>query len=285
MGKTFVALAVATSVALEDRTGPVVVMVPPSLKHKWPTDFELFRERCLPAGPGRRLRVACAQRAVEFLKLLDDPPEKRRHIIFVTHGALSHGLHDRWAMLALIRQALWKRHNVGRLRRALSRQMAELLGMHWLQRQPESFWLALLETPPNAWLDLLHLDGVDPENDDDPTTDDDPVPEAVSCALGQLDTQALFEALHSVPRKRSEHYQKRLRACRALLKRELRKLWKQVAQRWSFTLPLLILDEAHHLKNAQTRLASLFFAPARRRRTPMRSRTARWQGCSSACCS
>lgn len=48
MGKTFVALAVAVSVALENRgKRPVVVMVPSSLKEKWPADFALFCEKCL----------------------------------------------------------------------------------------------------------------------------------------------------------------------------------------------------------------------------------------------
>ena len=48
MGKTFVALAVAASVALtRPDDGPVVVMVPPSLKHKWPKDWDVFREHCL----------------------------------------------------------------------------------------------------------------------------------------------------------------------------------------------------------------------------------------------
>ena len=45
MGKTFVALAVAASVAInEPRRRPVVVMVPPSLREKWPKDFRLFRD-------------------------------------------------------------------------------------------------------------------------------------------------------------------------------------------------------------------------------------------------
>ena len=44
MGKTFVALAVAVSVALNNRgRHPVAVMVPSSPKEKRPTDFELFR--------------------------------------------------------------------------------------------------------------------------------------------------------------------------------------------------------------------------------------------------
>ena len=46
MGKTFVALSVATSVAVNDkRKRPVVIMIPSNLKDKWPRDFELFREK------------------------------------------------------------------------------------------------------------------------------------------------------------------------------------------------------------------------------------------------
>ena len=44
MGKTFVALAVAVSVALANHgRRPVVIMVPPTLQEKWPRDFDLFR--------------------------------------------------------------------------------------------------------------------------------------------------------------------------------------------------------------------------------------------------
>ena len=74
MGKTFVALAVAASVALRDRRRlPVVVMVPPSLKDKWPKDFQLFRERCIVSESSKKyLRYAVADNAIEFLKKLDD---------------------------------------------------------------------------------------------------------------------------------------------------------------------------------------------------------------------
>ncbi|MCA9227765.1 MAG: DEAD/DEAH box helicase, partial [Planctomycetales bacterium] len=41
-------------------------------------------------------------------------------------------------------------------------------------------------------------------------------------------------------------------------KEALRELWRECLQKMRLRLPLLILDEAHHLKNADTRLASLF---------------------------
>lgn len=107
MGKTFVALAVAASVTLSDtRRRPVVVMVPPSLKEKWPQDFGVFTEKCVPAHVASRVRSGFADSAVSFLKLLDDPIERRKSIIFLTHGAMHRGLGfhsaDAWIKLAIV---------------------------------------------------------------------------------------------------------------------------------------------------------------------------------------
>src|SRR5271166_5464452 len=79
MGKTFVALAVATSVALSDsHRRPVVVMVPPSLKEKWPQDFAVFSERCLPPSITREIRGVSADSALDFLRILDDTKNHHR---------------------------------------------------------------------------------------------------------------------------------------------------------------------------------------------------------------
>ena len=70
MGKTFVALAVAASVALH-RKHPVVVMVPPALKEKWPRDLTVFTEKCLEPDLHAKLSYGFAERATQFFKLLD----------------------------------------------------------------------------------------------------------------------------------------------------------------------------------------------------------------------
>src|SRR4051812_35406973 len=91
MGKTFVAMAVATSILLErgDACDPVVVMSPPSLREKWPKDWNVFTEMCLPLSMKARYRSARANSGIEFLRLLDDPPGRRAQVIFLTHGALN----------------------------------------------------------------------------------------------------------------------------------------------------------------------------------------------------
>ncbi|GIW90694.1 MAG: hypothetical protein KatS3mg109_1126 [Pirellulaceae bacterium] len=260
MGKTFVSLAVAVSVALADRERrPVVVMVPPSLKDKWPRDFELFREKCVPESVAGRLQSARAENAVAFLKLLDDPPSRRKAVLFVTHGAMSRGLQDGWVKLALIQQALYRRHHTGPIRSALCRIMGDLLDMKWVHERCPDIWKRLLATCPSDWLYQLRRRGIDPEGDDNPDTDDDPVPQAVIDALRDLDTSHLYNTLcNVVPRRTSNSISRRVREARQQINNEVRDLWHQCIRKLQLRLPLLVLDEAHHLKNAKTRLASLF---------------------------
>ena len=77
MGKTFIALAVACSIFYKDiEKRPIIIMVPSSLKEKWPRDFQLFKERCIAEEFRDRFSCTTAERAEDFLKLLDDPIER-----------------------------------------------------------------------------------------------------------------------------------------------------------------------------------------------------------------
>jgi len=262
MGKTFVALAVAASVASADRKRrPVVVMVPSTLKEKWPRDFEVFREKCLPPELRKKLTYARADRAIEFLKLLDDPHHRKRSMIFLTHGAMHRGLNDKWTKLALIHRALYRRKDIDGIRRALCRNMGMLLGMRWVAKESPDVWRELLESSPKHWLKVLNRHGIDPEGDDNPETDDDPVPEAVLKALKRLNrskVDALFSALKGMPLRKSKHYKSYLKKVRSKINAEIKELWETCVKSLKLSLPLLILDEAHHLKNPYTRLSSLF---------------------------
>jgi len=215
-----VARPVAASGALRDnKHRPVVVMVPPSLKDKWPRDFSMFRECCAKDEASRRLVGKSADSAVSFLKLLDDPPERRASLIFLTHGAMRMG---------------------GGARRA-----------------PGS-WAELVERNPDRWRGVIRRYGVDPEHDDDASTDDDPVPAAVMHALRETDLGEVFERLSEIPRRESSYIDERLQSLRQKLDEAIREIWQKCLRRHDFRLPLLILDEAHHLKNPHTRFASLF---------------------------
>lgn len=260
MGKTFVALAVAMSVAVANRRRrPVVVMVPPSLQAKWPRDFSLFLSRCLPDSISRTIRYGKATCAEEFLKYLDDPLERRCSIIFVTHGAMSRGLSDEWVKLALIRQALHRRHATQNLKRDLCKILGSLLRLKWMDnRYGSELWSDLLREHPSNWLTLLRKWEVPLQPDEGALMDDAPVPRAVVDALDRLNTDELFETLKRIPRRQSDNFADRLQDARKVIQAALRPAWKECLQTAKLRLPLLILDEAHHLKNEDTQLASLF---------------------------
>ena len=260
MGKTFVALAVAASVALSDRRRrPVVVMVPPSLRDKWPLDFDVFVRECLPANLRARLEHGTADTASEFLQLLDDPLPRRAAIIFLTHGAMHRGLGrghaGGWIKLAVIQRALHRRKYLHSLRRTLCRRMGDLLEMGWVHRQQPDLWKRLLDRPTEDWGKELIKFNVASQ------ADDDPVPKAVVRALDRFSSRKLDQvlaALYAVPVRDSHNYADRLTSARAALNEAVKELWRECLRHLSFRLPLLILDEAHHLKNPQTRFASLF---------------------------
>lgn len=151
MGKTFVALAVAYCVGLQNPRGPVVVMVPPNLIEKWEQDLDAFCELYVdgrravnravakPADLRRQdaLRFGSARNSVEFLKLLDDPKKTRCHIIFLAQGAMSRGQTDMWVRLALIRETLRRhsrRQRLSKVKKQIHRFLAELLYAKGQQR-------------------------------------------------------------------------------------------------------------------------------------------------------
>jgi SNF2 family DNA or RNA helicase len=80
MGKTFVALAVSMSILLQrPDDGPVVVMSPPSLRHKWPKDWNVFLDKCVKHGR-ERFRAATADSGVDFLRLGLGGQDKAGHL-------------------------------------------------------------------------------------------------------------------------------------------------------------------------------------------------------------
>lgn len=253
MGKTFVALAVAAHAAWGDRgRNPVVVMVPSSLRDKWPRDFRVFKSKCLNvanAGKWDELEASSADEGVEFLKLLDDPISRRKRIIFLSHRALYKGLQDPWTKLAIIQAAL-RGSRLARQRAAFPRFAGKVLRAE--SGVPEELFHDLLTSRPKKWRSVMRSHDADPG--------DDPVPAAIRRVLarGHVDLSMLKDALEGLPVHWSTNLDRRIRAVRLGLTEPLREVWAESLKAARFRSPLLILDEAHHLKNPATELASLF---------------------------
>jgi len=255
MGKTFVSLAVAASVALHDeKHRPVVVMVPPGLKEKWPRDFAMFVERCLDPSLQGRIRCGSPETGVEFLKLLDCPIPRRKQVVFLTHGTMERAMTDKWVRLAVIRKAIYRKHGNEDFKRTLSRCLGKLVpGLRNLDRTSNDVWQPLLSSRPDEWTGILGRAGITLPDDDDL------VPKHIVKVLEGSDTEDVFEALQSIPQRDSASYEERLANARTIVSRSIARLWSDCLRDMRLHLPLLILDEAHHLKNARTRLASLFY--------------------------
>ncbi len=261
MGKTFVALAIAYSVAIRSPRGPVIVMVPANLVDKWEQDLKTFCELYLEnrhpvqcegatrkALTGRTaVRYGVARHSVELMKLLDDPPRERCHLIFLAQGAMARHQTDKWIRLSLIAEAL-RRHGRGKATRLIQvksqihRFLAELLwaiGEERAHDWGEELWQQLLRTAPETWMDTYNRAVPDERR----RLRDAPVPKSVTRALYRIDLKVLAEALEEMPvRARGGHdrVSERVNVARRALRQVEDKLWKTLLAQARWRSPLLV---------------------------------------------
>lgn len=251
MGKTYVALAVAVSVV--EATGgrrPVVVKVPPSVQDKWPRDWDVFRKFCLADGSTIRTTEGTLNDATSFLKVLDDPEARRPHIVFLTHTALTGSLSDPFVRLAIVGRALLAPSLVHQ-KAAFPRWAGSIIDRRF---RDERIARLLLSKSPAFWRELYEKETQQP-------LEDEPVPDSLIRVLDEIDLSNLVRALERVPLRSSKNVEDHLQEVRRQVRASLRELWKVAVRHVKFSLPLLIIDEAHHLKNPDTRLASVLANP------------------------
>ena len=255
MGKTFVALAVAATYVTVDARRPVVVMVPQNVMKKWERDANTFRTECLKTEADRtRFRVRIAGTGIEFLKLLDDPPAERATVIVLAHGALNRRLADGWTKLAVLQAAIKGRHGVVGIRERLARFAPRILRLQ--TKVDEALLLRLLKAPTSEWKRLL-IDAGQLSADGD-----DPVPTLLVETLDSLGLDEVYQrVVEVIPERASKNLQARLREASHALNSAsdgvLPPILQQVLRKMHLTLPLLILDEAHRVRNGGVQLAQL----------------------------
>jgi len=282
MGKTFVALSVAYAVASQSPRGPVIVMVPANLVDKWEQDLKTFCELYLndrrpvrtEKSTQKDIRSPCAVRygvarhSIELMKLLDDAPRDRCHMIFMAQGAMARQQTDKWIRLALIGEAM-RRHGRGAGKRLIQvksqihRFVAELIwaiGEQRLSNWGEDVWQALLKSDPSTFREVYNRSVRDERN----RLIDDPVPKSVARAIHRVELRQLADALEQMPvraRGGASRISKRIAQARDILRNVERDLWKEMLAAARWRSPLLVMDEAHHLKNPETSLARQLQSP------------------------
>lgn len=251
LGKTFVALAVAASVAISTRgRRPVVVMVPPALTHKWPHEWRTFAEYCLPEHTWLRATAHTVSRPAEFLRLFDDDADHRFHIAFVAHGALTRQLVDPYTKLALVQTAFYRTRNYGAARSRFIRWAPDLIPRQGLTSELVA---DLLDAPLPQWREITLSHRPQLELLDDPVFLG--LPEMVRRSSASL--SPLRELLADLPARRSPTIDTRLREHRKLFGEELQIIWRDSLSYAPISSPLLVLDEAHHVRH-DGQLSGLF---------------------------
>lgn len=255
MGKTYVAMAVISSVIIATRREhcPVVVMVPPGLRQKWQRDWELFKSHCIRNHALDSVRDEYVHTPTEFFKLLDNPPKIRPQLVFITTGCFSRGLYDPWVKLAMIRLARRSTKLTDTHKRRLYRWAADLVRQFSNHRLTEDIIKELMHKNVCDWKRILVAHGILAEDDDDP------VPEQLPREANRIDWTPLCESLRNLPGWRPECVP---RPTRNSVRQKFNDAFRHVYQQWlnlaHWRSPLLVLDEAHHAKNDSTRLARLF---------------------------
>lgn len=252
MGKTYVALAVATSQILrKPRLDQVVVFVPARVAEKWVNEWGKFHEALLVDAP----QIRCVKHAIrsgeDFLKTLDDPPESRKHLVVVTHEALTAALKDSFIQLALLYYATRNRREAATMRGRIAKWSNRARGLIRDRRFTPERVERLLATPPDRWREEWER-----LTEDD--LGDDPIPAMLQQVSQHLDLDEVWSVLWELPVNWSQGLEARLRKARAKLNDATQAVWKQVLVEAKPRLPLLIVDEAHALKNDKTRISRLF---------------------------
>lgn len=252
MGKTYVALAVAVSEILAtSELDQVVIFVPPAVAEKWVREWNKFSESLMEHGSG----IRCVERPIrngeDFLKALSDLSESRNHLVVVTHTALTSSLKDDFVKLALLYYAIKGVHGASDLRQRIAKWSEGRRGIIPNSKIKSDVVAKLLEVSPAKWRETwLRLTGEQLNND--------PVPAVLEEAVRHTDFSALRALIESLPVRSSPDITNRLKRARDALADEMQTVWKTLLPSIDLNLPLLIVDEAHRLKNNGTQISKLF---------------------------
>ncbi len=277
MGKTFVALAAAYAYSRQVRSGPVVIMAPANLVEKWAQDLQTFcdlyvkdmvavrktPERASPVRQPGQLIFGVARRSVDFMRLLDDPIKERCHIVIMSQTAMARRQSDKWVRLAFIAEAL-RRHGrsaaLSKVKKAAPRFLGALLEAKGEQKAfkgDTALWTTLLRKPFEDWREAYN-NGLRSGSGE---MLDDPIPKSLIRVLRDLDLKPVATALEMLPLRSvggPERDKVRIQEARDAIRKAEATLWPEAIAKARWRAPLLVLDEAHHLKNSKTSLAQMF---------------------------
>jgi superfamily II DNA or RNA helicase len=254
MGKTYIALAVVASVLeTRGRKGPpVVVMLPPGLVAKWQREWKQFQRTCCQPGSLDWVRDEYAYEPIRFLRLVGGGG--KADLVWMTTNCFNRERRDPWIELAIVRWARESMRLDEETKRSIYKWAAPLVRKGPRSGLSEDVMQRLLESPHERWREILIREGVLAESDEPP------LPEVVAKAKVDGSHWAdLRDFLRNeVPGRRGRPADETVANVGHRLRQLCREILPELLAQVSWSSPLLVLDEAHHAKNDQTKLARLF---------------------------
>ena len=190
----------------------------------------------------------------DFFKVLDDPRGSRPHIVWMTTGCFGRGLSDPWTKLALVRLARSRTKMDDETKKKICKWATTLVQLKSKRGLTAEIVERLLLADLSRWHRILVQEDILTEGDDDP------VPQHLLQHQREVDWSPLIAVLRgeSIPGRRGAVSRSRLQEARWDLNEACQQVYWDWLARVRWRASLLVLDEAHHAKNDDTRLASLF---------------------------
>jgi len=253
MGKTFVAFAVAAAVihSTNGAKGPVLFLVPSHMLDKWRDDWQKFRDYCvLDSQLKKKLELKTLEHASDLLRERAKPNNERAPVLLMKLSAFTRRLQDPWFKLAIV-HACFRAAALGSTvrRRFVKWAPKLLLAKAWFDQDIVD---ALLRRSISHWDSYLKKLGW---NEEKRST----IPPLLARVSHHADLKPLIEVLrHNLPGHKGDVGKHTIVAARHAFNEELHKVYQGFLRNAMWHSPLVVLDEAHHLKNPQTKAHSLF---------------------------
>lgn len=252
MGKTFVSFAVAAAVvhSTNGRNGPVIFLVPSHMLDKWQSDWDTFCQYCIHDEVlKKKLKMGTLDSVADLLRERERPNAERKSVLLMKLSSFTHRLQDPLFKLAIIKSC-FQEYRLGPIvRKRFLKWAPELLfSKGWSN---EKIIDGLLRRDISQWDSYLQSKGRDKE-----------YLNRVPNLIQKVKRDELLPVVNmlrtDLPGDKGRVAKDTLQFTRRELNNALDKVYKGFLRDAMWHSPLVILDEAHHLKNPKTKISSIF---------------------------
>jgi superfamily II DNA or RNA helicase len=252
MGKTFVAFAVAAAVvhSTNGSDGPVIFLVPSHMLDKWRSDWDTFCQYCIHDEKlKKKLKMGTLNSVADLLRERELLNTKRKPVLLMKLSSFTHRLQDPLFKLAIIKSCFQEYRLGPTVRKRFLKWASTLLSSKsWLN---EKIVGGLLRRDIAEWDSYLLNEGRDKEAVSR-------VPNLIR-KIKKMELSPLVYVLRNdLPGDKGRVTEDTLKHTRRELNNALDKVYKGFLRDAMWHSPLVILDEAHHLKNPKTKISSIF---------------------------